>query len=156
MGTLGRVNDDEMAIGEVAQRAGVAVSALRYYEERGLISSERDGGGRRRFHRDVLRRLAFIQAAQEVGLSLEEIGVALAEIPAHSAPDGHEWVQMAETWRPALDERIRLLTALRDQLDLCIGCGCLSLTHCRLANPGDRAGRAGPGPQYLMSRRGPR
>jgi MerR family redox-sensitive transcriptional activator SoxR len=148
--------DEDLSIGAVAERSGLAPSALRFYEERGLISAERNAGGQRRYHRDVLRRLAFVQAAQAVGLSLEEIAEALGRLPEHAAPDGHEWVELSEAWRPMLDERIRLLTALRDQLDSCIGCGCLSLRHCKLANPQDRAGRAGPGARYLMSRRGPR
>jgi len=148
--------DEELSIGAVAERAGLAPSALRFYEDRGLITAERNAGGQRRYHRDVLRRLAFIHAAQEVGLTLEEIGEALGRLPEHAAPDGHEWVELSESWRPLLDERIRLLTALRDQLDSCIGCGCLSLRHCKLANPDDRAGRSGTGARYLMSRRGPR
>lgn len=149
--------DEELfPIGAVAARSGVAHSALRFYEERGLITSERTPGGQRLYHRDVLRRLAFIQAAQQVGLSLEEIADALAAVPEHAGPSGKEWREMAKAWRPLIDERLRLLTALRDRLDSCIGCGCLSLTHCQLANPGDRAGRAGPGARYLHSRRGPR
>ena len=147
---------EALSIGAVAERSGLAPSALRFYEERGLITSARNAGGQRRYHRDVLRRLACIQAAQVVGLSLDEIGVALHDLPEHAGPDGREWVELSRSWRPLLDERIRLLTALRDQLDRCIGCGCLSLAHCQLANPDDRASRAGAGPRYLLSRRGPR
>ena len=148
--------EEILTIGQVAERSGLAHSALRFYEDRGLITSERNAGGQRRYHRDVLRRLAFIQAAQAVGLSLDEIGRALSEVPEHTGPSGREWRQMAKAWRPLLDERIRLLTALRDQLDSCIGCGCLSLQRCQLTNPGDRAGRAGAGARYLHSRQGPR
>jgi MerR family redox-sensitive transcriptional activator SoxR len=142
--------DDELPIGTVAERSGLAVSAIRFYEERRLVTSSRTAGGQRRFRRDVLRRLAFIQVAQRVGLSLEEIGSALAMLPADAAPTAHQWSDMAATWRPVLDERIQLLVSLRDDLDGCIGCGCLSLTHCRLRNPYDQAGEAGPGPRYLI------
>lgn len=142
--------DTELAIGEVSERSGLAVSAIRFYEERRLIASARTPGGQRRFRRDVLRRLAFIQAAQRVGLTLDEIGAALDTLPADAGPSGAEWKQLSASWRPLLDERIALLTALRDQLDHCIGCGCLSLERCRLSNPGDRAARAGPGARYLL------
>ncbi len=125
-------------------------SALRFYEDRGLITSTRSDGGRRRYHRHVLRRLAFIQAAQQVGLSLDEIGRALAALPADAGPSPQDWKRLSASWRPMLDERIRLLEGLRDQLDSCIGCGCLSLEKCRLRNPGDRAGGLGPGPRYLL------
>ena len=142
--------DTELAIGEVSERSGLAVSAIRFYEDRGLIVSTRTAGGQRRFRRDVLRRLAFIQAAQRVGLTLEEIGGALGLLPPDSGPTGPEWRELSASWRPLLDERIALLTALRDQLDHCIGCGCLSLDRCRLSNPGDRAARLGPGARYLL------
>lgn len=131
-------------------RAGVNVSALRFYEDRGLISSARSSGGQRRYHRNVLRRVAFIQAAQKVGLSLEDIGRALDTLPADAGPTARDWKRLSAQWRPLLDERIRLLENLRDQLDSCIGCGCLSLDHCRLRNPGDEAAVLGPGPRYLM------
>jgi MerR family redox-sensitive transcriptional activator SoxR len=146
----GVVHEAELAIGEVSERSGLAVSAVRFYEERGLITSDRTPGGQRRFRRDVLRRLAFIQAAQRVGLTLDEIGAAMAPLPADAGPSGPEWKALSATWRPLLDERIALLEALRDQLDHCIGCGCLSLERCRLSNPGDRAARLGPGPRYLL------
>ena len=142
--------DLELAIGEVSERSGLAVSAIRFYEDKGLITSTRTAGGQRRFRRDVLRRLAFIQAAQRVGLSLDEIGAALATLPGDSGPTGPEWKELSATWRPLLDERIALLTALRDQLDHCIGCGCLSLERCKLSNPGDRAARLGAGARYLL------
>jgi MerR family transcriptional regulator, redox-sensitive transcriptional activator SoxR len=142
--------ETELAIGEVSGRSGLAVSAIRFYEDKGLIVSTRTAGGQRRFRRDVLRRLAFIQAAQRVGLTLEEIGGALGALPADQGPTGSQWRDLSESWRPLLDERITLLTALRDQLDHCIGCGCLSLDRCRLSNPGDRAARLGPGARYLL------
>jgi MerR family redox-sensitive transcriptional activator SoxR len=140
----------ELAIGEVAERSGLAVSAIRFYEDKGLVVSNRTAGGQRRFRRDVLRRLAFIQAAQRVGLTLDEIGDALGVLPGDAGPTGPEWRELSARWRPLLDERIALLSALRDQLDHCIGCGCLSLERCRLSNPGDRAARLGSGPRYLL------
>lgn len=142
--------DAHLTIGTVAERAGLAVSAIRYYEDKGLITSERTAGGQRRYRRDVLRRLAFIQAAQRVGLSLDAIGAALATLPADVGPSGQEWRRLSSSWRPLLDERIRLLERLRDQLEECIGCGCLSLERCRLRNPYDRAADLGPGARYLM------
>jgi len=145
--------DEELTIGAVADRSGLAPSALRFYEERGLITAGRTDSGQRRYHRDVLRRLACIQAAQRCGLTLDEIGDALDHLPEHAGPGGAEWRALSASWRPQLDERIRLLKALRDQLDSCIGCGCLSLDRCQLANPGDRAGTAGPGPRYLIAGR---
>jgi len=144
------VPDPELGIGEVSERSGLAVSAIRFYEDKGLISATRTPGGQRRFRRDVLRRLAFIQAAQRVGLTLDEIGAALDRLPVDSGPTGPEWKELSASWRPLLDERIALLEALRDQLDHCIGCGCLSLERCKLSNPGDRAARLGPGARYLL------
>ena len=145
--------DHELTIGEVSERSGLAVSAIRFYEDKGLIGSTRTPGGQRRFRRDVLRRLAFIQAAQRVGLTLDDIGAALGALPADAAPTAAEWNQLSASWRPLLDERIELLLALRDQLDHCIGCGCLSLERCRLSNPGDRAARLGGGARYLLGDR---
>ena len=142
--------DDELPIGVVALRAGVNVSALRFYESRGLISSRRSDGGQRRYSRSVLRRVAFIQAAQRVGLTLEEIGTALTTLPGDDGLTAKDWSRLSAAWRPMLDARIRLLQGLRDDLDSCIGCGCLSLDRCRLRNPGDRAGDLGPGPRYLL------
>lgn len=147
---MGPVSEPELSIGEVAARAGVSVSALRFYEERGLITSTRSDGGRRRYHRPVLRRLAFIQVAQRVGLSLDEIGRALDTLPEGDGLDPRDWRRLSASWRPLLDERIRLLEGLRDQLDSCIGCGCLSLDRCRLRNPGDRAAALGAGARYLL------
>ena len=142
--------DEELPIGAIAARAGVSVPALRFYEERGLITSHRTAGGRRQYPRHVLRRLAFVQAAQRVGLSLDEIGRALATLPSDRGPTAREWRQLSASWRTLLDQRIRLLEGLRDDLDGCIGCGCLSLETCRLRNPGDAAGASGPGPRYLI------
>ena len=142
--------DEELAIGTVAERSGMAPSAIRFYEDRGLIGSTRSDGGQRRFRRDVLRRLAFIQVAQRVGLSLDEIGEALATLPEDAAPTGPEWARLSASWRPMLDERIRLMEALRDTLDGCIGCGCLSLERCRLRNPGDQVHKLGSGPRFLL------
>ena len=141
---------DELTIGEVAERAGVRPSALRFYEDRGLITSSRTEGNQRRYHREVLRRLAFIGVAQRVGLSLDEITEALDTLPAEEAPSQQDWRVLARRWRPMLDERIALLQGLRDQLDSCIGCGCLSISKCRLANPADRVGERGPGPRFLL------
>lgn len=141
---------EELTIGAVAERSGLAVSALRFYEDKGLITAERTDGGQRRYHRDVLRRLAFIGVAQRVGLRLEEIGAALAELPENASPMGEEWARLSASWRPMLDERIRLLEGLRDDLDSCIGCGCLSLDRCALYNPDDRARAFGAGPRYLL------
>jgi len=141
---------DELSIGEVVRRSGVPHSALRFYEAAGLVESTRSPGNQRRFHRDVLRRLAFIRIAQRVGLSLEEIGEALASLPEGRTPDQRDWERLSRRWRDELDERLRLLAALRDDLTSCIGCGCLSLQRCHLYNPGDGASRLGPGARYLL------
>ncbi len=137
---------DLMTIGDVAQRSGVAASALRFYEARGLISSERAGSGHRRYPRRVLRRIAFVVFAQRVGLSLEEIGTELSKLPPDRAPTRADWSRLSGTWGARIDQRIAELERLRDGLTECIGCGCLSLARCRLANPGDRAAARGPGP----------
>ena len=142
--------DDELAIGAVAERAGLAVSALRFYEDHGLVRARRSAGGQRRYPRDVLRRLAVIRAAQEVGFSLGEIREMLADLPDDHHVTEREWRALARSWRPQLDERIRTLERLRDQLDRCIGCGCLSMQTCRMANPGDRAGARGAGARYWI------
>jgi len=143
--------DEGLAIGAVAERSGLAVSAIRFYEDKGLITSTRTTGGQRRYHREVLRRLAFVHVAQKVGLSLEQAAAALSTLPTkETAPTKRDWAHLASAWRPVLDERIRLLEGLRDQLDGCIGCGCLSLDRCRLANPYDRAAGLGTGPRYLL------
>ncbi len=140
-----------LSIGQLATRAGVAASALRFYEEQGLIGpAERNDAGRRRYTRDTLRRVAFIRSAQRVGLSLEEIGTALSTLPDARTPTPEDWTELSASWRARLDERIELLEALRDRLDSCIGCGCLSLDRCALYNPDDVAGRLGHGPRYLQ------
>jgi MerR family redox-sensitive transcriptional activator SoxR len=139
-----------LTIGEVARRSGVAASALRFYEERGLITSERAGSGHRRFPRAVLRRIAFIVFAQRIGLTLEEIGTELAKLPADRAPARRHWAQLSSTWRMRIDQRIAELERLKLGLTECIGCGCLSLDRCHLANPGDRASARGPGPRYWI------
>lgn len=141
--------DDALTIGQLADRSGVAHSALRYYEDEGLLSSERTAGGQRRYHRDALRRVSFIRVAQQVGLTLDEIGEALGSLPRGRTPTAKDWERLSSSWRPRLDAQIELLTGLRDRLDRCIGCGCLSLSTCALANPGDRAGANGPGARYL-------
>ena len=138
-------------IGEVAARAGVATSALRFYEDEGLISSERTDAGHRLYHPDVLRRVSFIRIAQRVGLSLGEIRSALAELPNARTPTAADWAHLAESWRPRLDDQITVLTRLRDNLSGCIGCGCLSLSVCRLWNPGDAAAELGTGARYLLA-----
>ncbi len=142
--------DELLTIGEVARRSGVAASALRFYEERGLIASERAGSGHRRFPRAVLRRIAFIVFAQRIGLSLEEIGAELARLPANRVPTRRDWARLSRGWTARIDERMAELARLRTGLTECIGCGCLSLDRCRLANPGDRVGRRGPGPRYWL------
>ncbi|HEU4880379.1 MAG TPA: redox-sensitive transcriptional activator SoxR [Gemmatimonadaceae bacterium] len=145
-----------LSIGEVARRSGVAASALRFYEERGLIRSEREGSGQRHFPREVLRRIAFIVFAQRIGLSLEEIGEELAKLPPHRAPTGKDWSRLSKTWTARIDERVAELERLRAGLTQCIGCGCLSLDRCQLSNPGDRAARLGPGPRYWIGDRPPK
>ncbi|HZU79786.1 MAG TPA: redox-sensitive transcriptional activator SoxR [Acidimicrobiales bacterium] len=142
-----------LTIGEVAERAGLAASAIRFYERRGLVTAAREANGQRRFRRDVLRRLAFIRVAQRVGLSLEEIGEALAGLPSDRAPTAAQWQRLSSSWRGRLDERIALLEGLRDNLSSCIGCGCLSLRRCWLANPDDAAAGLGPGPRFLLGDR---
>ena len=139
-----------LAIGEVARRSGVASSALRFYEQRGLISSERKGSGHRHYPRPVLRRIAFIVFAQRVGLTLDEIGTELAKLPLHQAPTRRDWSRLSATWAARIDDRIAELQRLKFGLTECIGCGCLSLDRCKLANPDDRAARLGSGPRYWI------
>jgi MerR family redox-sensitive transcriptional activator SoxR len=141
--------DDLLTIGEVARRGGLATSALRYYESQGLVQGQRTAGGQRRYPRSVLRRLAFIRAAQNVGLSLGEVRTALAALPDGRNPTTADWARLSRTWRARLDEQIAGLVALRDGLSSCIGCGCLSLRRCALSNPDDTAGASGPGARYL-------
>jgi MerR family redox-sensitive transcriptional activator SoxR len=139
-----------LTITEVSRRSGVASSALRFYEERGLIQSERAGSGHRRYPRAVLRRIAFIVFAQKMGLSLDEIGAELGRLPNNRVPERSDWAKLSGSWTRRIDERIAELERLRAGLTQCIGCGCLSLQQCRLANPDDRAARLGPGPRYWI------
>ncbi len=141
---------DRLTIGEVSARSGVASSALRYYEERGLISSQREGSGHRRYPRAVLRRIAFIVFAQRVGLTLDEIGSELAKLPPDRVPIKRDWSRLSTAWSARIDRRIAELEHLKLGLTECIGCGCLSLERCKLANPGDRIGANGPGPRYWV------
>lgn len=138
-----------LTIGQVAERTGAAPSALRYWEELGLIRSVRTAGNQRRYERATIRRIAFIRAAQRVGLTLEEIGHALAGLPQERTPTARDWARLSRAWRGRLDEQIGRLERLRDQLDSCIGCGCLSLTSCALNNPDDRLAEQGPGAVLL-------
>jgi MerR family transcriptional regulator, redox-sensitive transcriptional activator SoxR len=145
--------DRLLTIGDVARRSGVASSALRFYEERGLISSARAGSGHRRYPRAVLRRIAFIVFAQRIGLTLAEIGVELAKLPRDRAPTRRDWSRLSSAWAARIDVRIAELERLKIGLTECIGCGCLSLERCKLANPADRAGSLGPGPRYWVGDR---
>ncbi len=142
---------DLLTITEVARRSGVASSALRFYEARGLIRSERAGSGHRRYQRAALRRIAFIVFAQKMGLSLDEVAVELARLPANHVPHRADWARLSSSWTRKIDQRIAELERLRAGLTQCIGCGCLSLKQCHLANPADVAAGLGPGPRYLMS-----
>jgi MerR family redox-sensitive transcriptional activator SoxR len=148
--SVSRSSEQSLSIGEVAERTGVPVSALRFYEAEGLIASTRTGGGQRRFAREVLRRIAFIRVAQQVGLSLDDVARALSTLPGERTPTVADWSRLSRAWRATLDERIRLLELVRDDLTSCIGCGCLSLRTCRLYNPDDRARALGAGPRYLL------
>lgn len=139
-----------LTIGEVASRAGVATSALRFYETKGLIASERTDGNQRRYPRATLRRVALIRAGQEVGLSLAELAEALKTLPHDKIPTRTDWERLSRSWKSRLDAQIDELVALRDELTDCIGCGCLSLTSCAIFNPGDAASGLGSGPRYLL------
>jgi len=139
-----------LTIGQLAERAGVATSAVRFYEANGLITSERNEAGHRRFRADVLRRVSFIKVAQRVGLTLDEIRRELASLPDQRTPTTRDWAKFARSWQPMLDERIALLESMREKLDGCIGCGCLSMTSCALFNVGDEAARYGEGPRWLL------
>ncbi|RKN46205.1 redox-sensitive transcriptional activator SoxR [Micromonospora endolithica] len=141
---------EALTIGQLAERSGVAPSALRYYERLGLIRAERTGGNQRRYARGELRRVAFIRISQQVGVSLEEIRAALDSLPASRTPSAEDWARLSRSWRDRLDEKIRLLGKLRDDLDGCIGCGCLSLRRCTLNNPGDSLAGDGPGARLLL------
>jgi MerR family transcriptional regulator, redox-sensitive transcriptional activator SoxR len=140
---------DQLTIGELAERSGVAPSALRYYEAQGLITAARTSGNQRRYERPTLRRVAFIRSAQRVGLSLEEITDAFRTLPGGRTPTKADWSRLSRSWRGRINEQIDRLERLRDRLDSCIGCGCLSLQRCTLSNPGDVVGSRGPGAVFL-------
>lgn len=141
---------NEISIGQLSRRTGVAVSAIRFYEEQGLLRSERTAGGQRRFLRSDIRRVSFILIAQQLGFSLARIGQALSRLPMARTPTPADWRALSEEFGAELDQRIAALTRMRDTLDSCIGCGCLSLDKCALYNPADRAGANGTGPRYLI------
>jgi MerR family redox-sensitive transcriptional activator SoxR len=147
--------DSLLTIGEVARRSGVATSALRFYESMGLMHAQRADSGHRRYPRHVLRRIAFIVFAQRIGLTLDEIGAELAQLPANRAPIGNDWARLSRQWTTRIDQRIAELQRLKTGLTGCIGCGCLSLKRCALANPADRAARLGPGARYWLGDRPP-
>jgi MerR family redox-sensitive transcriptional activator SoxR len=140
---------DLLTVSEVSRRSGFAASALRFYEDEGLIHATRTSGNQRRYERNVLRRLAFIRAARNIGLTLDEISDALHTLPDRRTPTRADWARLSKAWTERLDEQIAALTRLRQGLDSCIGCGCLSLKHCAMQNPGDLAAPAGPGAVYL-------
>jgi MerR family redox-sensitive transcriptional activator SoxR len=142
--------DHELTIGALSERTGVATSALRFYETEDLLHPTRSDGGQRRYTRDALRRVSFIRVAQQVGLSLEEIRDALASLPENRTPNQRDWERLSNSWRPRLDAQILMLQRLRDRLDGCIGCGCLTLKVCALYNPDDLAAARGTGAQYLV------
>ena len=142
--------DQRLTIGALSERTGVAPSALRFYESEGLIHADRSDGGQRRYTRDTLRRVSFIRIAQQVGLSLEEIRAALSSLPDGRTPTKRDWERLSAAWRPRIDARIAMLERLRDRLTGCIGCGCLSLKVCQLANPNDEAAEHGPGPRWVL------
>jgi len=148
--------DGVLTINQVSRRSGVAASALRYYEERGLIRSERAGSGHRRFPRAVLRRIAFIVFAQRLGMSLEEVKAELDTLPTDHIPTGEDWSRLSGGWTRRIDERIAELERLKSGLAGCIGCGCLSLSSCGFVNPADRAARLGPGPRVWIGDNKPR
>lgn len=143
----------ELSVGEVAARSGVAVSALHFYERCGLIGSHRTAGNQRRYTRDVLRRIAVIRVAQEIGIPLSEIAAAFAALPGGRTPNREDWGVLSRGWAAALDGRIERLQRLRDGLTDCIGCGCMSIDRCPLRNPDDRLAQEGPGPHRLMAAR---
>lgn len=142
--------NEAMTIGEVAARSGVATSALRFYEDKGLIHSERTDSGHRRYPRSVIRRVAFVVFAQKVGLSLDEIAVELAKLPRNHVPERSDWAKLSGSWSKRIRERIAELERLQASLGECIGCGCLSLGSCQFVNPGDRLGKRGPGPRHWI------
>ena len=139
-----------LTIGALSERTGVATSALRFYEAEGLIHPERSSTGQRRYHRDALRRVSFVRVAQQVGLSLQEIRDAMASLPDNRTPTERDWNRLSQSWRPRLDGQIAMLERLRERLDKCIGCGCLSLRVCHIVNPDDVAASSGSGPRYVV------
>ncbi|TWA66644.1 MerR family redox-sensitive transcriptional activator SoxR [Azospirillum brasilense] len=145
--------DKDLSVGEVAERSGVAVSTIHFYESKGLITSWRSSGNQRRFPRDVLRRIAVIKVAQRLGVPLATIAEALKTLPDGRTPTAEDWKRLSAAWKADLDERIAVLTRLRDGLEECIGCGCLSLGECPLRNPWDELSEDGPGPRLLDPRR---
>ncbi|MEM9333010.1 MAG: redox-sensitive transcriptional activator SoxR [Pseudomonadota bacterium] len=140
----------EISIGKLAERTGLAVSAIRYYEEQGLVHPERNAGGQRRFLKSDIRRLSFVLIAQQFGFTLDQIRAQLDLLPERRTPTKADWSKMSKAMREVLDQKIASMEQMRDRLDGCIGCGCLSLTNCQLYNPDDNAGRFGVGPRYLM------
>lgn len=147
------VEEPVLSIGKLAARTGLAVSAIRYYETQGLVRALRTEAGQRRFRRSDIRRLSFVRIAQQLGFPLSRIAAVLAELPQGRTPDREDWARIADGFRGDLDARIETLTRMRDNLDGCIGCGCLSLKKCALFNPGDAAAAKGAGPRYLMGDR---
>lgn len=145
------IHERPLSVGQVAERSGVAVSTLHFYETKGLIHSQRNAGNQRRYRRDVLRRVAIIKVAQRLGIPLADIGAALATLPQDHTPSAADWQQLSAQWQRDLDARIEQLTRLRDQLTGCIGCGCLSMQDCPLRNPRDELGQQGPGARLLES-----
>ena len=145
-----RSGTEWLSIGSVSERTGLAPSALRFYESEGLIHADRTGGGQRRYHRDMLRRIAFVRSAQQVGLSLDEIREAMRALPDNRTPTKADWARLSKAWTTRLDARIHELEKLRDRLTDCIGCGCLSLRSCHLYNPDDAVAVRGPGPRLLI------
>ena len=139
----------ELSVGEMSKRSGVTISTLHYYEAEGLIRTRRNAGNQRRYNRDTLRRVAFVRVAQRLGISLKEIKRVLALLPEKRTPHKEDWARVSKEWKKELDERIQLLQELRNDLSSCIGCGCLSMEHCRLVNPNDILGLKGPGPQRI-------
>lgn len=142
--------DPELTIGALAERSGIATSALRFYEAEGLVHAKRSSGGQRRYPRETLRRVSFIRVAQQVGLTLDEVRAALASLPEGRTPNEADWRQLSTSWRPRIDTQIGMLERLRDRLDGCIGCGCLSLRLCKLVNANDSVSQRGPGPRYVL------
>jgi MerR family redox-sensitive transcriptional activator SoxR len=142
--------EPDLTIGALSERTGVSNSALRFYESEAIIHASRSSGGQRRYARETVRRVSFVRVAQQVGLSLDEIRSALASLPDNRTPNQKDWERLSKSWRPKIEHQIAMLERLRDRLDGCIGCGCLSLRVCRLVNPDDQAAKRGPGPRYIL------